>query len=238
MMSSGAKPACCGQQVVGAAADRHLPLDRVGLALLVEGHHHDAGAVAADPPGLRQEVLLALLQADRVDHALALHALQPGLEHAPPRAVDHDRDPGDLGLGGDVVEERGHRLLAVEQVGVHVDVQQVRPAADLLERHVRRRPGVVAGLDQPAEPRRAGHVRPLADHHEAGVRPDLERLQAAEPGAGAAPREPRGAAARRRRAAICSMCAGRGAAAAADDVDHACLGEPRSSAAVSCGCSS
>ena len=42
------------------------------------------------------------------------------------------------------------------------------PPLHLLERD---RDGAceVAGLDQPAEPRGAGHVRALADHHEAGV---------------------------------------------------------------------
>ena len=53
-----------------------------GLALLVERHHDDGGAVAADEPGLVEELLLALLQADRVDDRLALHALQPGLDDA------------------------------------------------------------------------------------------------------------------------------------------------------------
>ena len=51
-----------------------------GLALLVEGHHDDGGAVAADEPGLLEELLLALLEADRVDDRLALDALQPGLD--------------------------------------------------------------------------------------------------------------------------------------------------------------
>ena len=41
-------------------------------------------------------------------------------------------------------------------------------------------PAEVVGLDEPPEARRAGDVRPLADHHEAGVGPDLERLQPAE----------------------------------------------------------
>ena len=40
-------------------------------------------------------------------------------------------------------------------------------------------PGEVVGLDQAAEARRAGDVRALADQHEAGVRADLERLEAA-----------------------------------------------------------
>ena len=114
--------------------------------------------------------------------------------------------------------------LAVEQVGVHVHVEQVRAAAHLLERDVDRAL-VVVGLDQPAEARRAGDVRPLADHHEAGVRADLERLEAAEP------RARRGAAARARggrpvdRGGDRRDVLGRRAAAAADDVDEARLGE-------------
>ena len=57
----------------------------------------------------------------------------------------------------------------VEQVGVHVDVEEVRAAAHLVERDVERRRGV-ARLDQRAEAGRAGDVRPLADDHEARVR--------------------------------------------------------------------
>ena len=72
-----------GEQPVGALADLDLALDGVGLPLLVEGHHDDGGAVALHAPGLREEILLALLQADRVHDALALDALQPGLDHVP-----------------------------------------------------------------------------------------------------------------------------------------------------------
>ena len=50
MMSSGGKPTSSGEDLVGARADRDLALERVGLALLVEGHDDDGGAVgAADP---------------------------------------------------------------------------------------------------------------------------------------------------------------------------------------------
>ena len=58
---------------------------------------------------------------------------------------------------------------AVEQVGVHVHVEEVRAAAHLLERDVER-VLEVAALDQPAEARRAGDVRALADHHEVRLR--------------------------------------------------------------------
>jgi hypothetical protein len=138
------------QQVVRPAADLHLALDGVRLALLVESHDDHAGAVPANGTGLRQEGLLALLQADRVDDPLALQALQAGLEDRPLRTVDHHRDPGHLRLGRDEVEEPGHRPLAVEQVGIHVDVQQVGAAAHLLHGHLGRGL-VVLGLDEPAE---------------------------------------------------------------------------------------
>ena len=223
-MSSAGEPGLLREQVVRAAADRHLALGGVGLALLVEGHHDHAGAVVADAPRLLQEGLLALLEADRVDHALALDALEPGLQHAPPRAVDHDRDAGDLRLGRDQVQERGHGPLAVEQVGVHVDVEQVGPAAYLLQRDV---DGglVVVALDQAPEPRRAGDVGALADHDEPGVRADLEGLQAAEAGARATvPGTVRGGEACRGGRDLRDVLRRR-PAAPADDVDQPGLGE-------------
>ena len=151
-MSVGSKPALLGQQRVGALADRHFALDRVGLSLLVERHHDDAGAVAADERRLAQEILLAFLEADRVDDRFALHALQPRLDDRPLRAVDHDRHAGDLGLGRDEVQKVGHRALGVEHPFVHVDVEDVGAAAHLIERHGGGL-GVVAGADQPRESR-------------------------------------------------------------------------------------
>ena len=164
------------EQAVGALADLHLAVGRVGLALLVEGHDDRAGAVAAHRARLGQEVLLALLEADRVDDALALHALEPGLDHRPARAVDHDRQPRDLGLGRHEVEEPRHGRLGVEEVGVHVDVEDVRAAAHLVERDVERALEVV-GLDQAPEARRAGHVRALPDHDEVRVLGERRRAR-------------------------------------------------------------
>ncbi len=167
------------QQPVRALADRDLPLDRVGLALFVERHHDDRRAVAAHELRLVQEVRLAFLERDRIDDRLALHALQARLDDRPLRAVDHHRHARDFRLGRDEVEERRHRLLGLEQPFVHVDVDDVGAAADLLERD-RRGLGEVVVLDQPREPARSGHVRPLADHLEVGVGADDERLEAGQ----------------------------------------------------------
>ena len=117
------------QQVVAALADPDLALVGVGLALLVEGHHDHRGAVTAHEPRLAQEFGFAFLERDRVHHRLALHAFQAGLDHLPFRRIDHHRHAGDVGLGGDQVEEPDHRRLRVEHRLVHVDVDDLRAVA-------------------------------------------------------------------------------------------------------------
>src|ERR1019366_2232963 len=99
------EPGPLREQVVGAPADSYLALGGIGLPLLVEGHDDDAGPVVPYAPRLLEERALALLEADRVNDALALNALEPGLQYAPPRAGNHDRDAGDLRLSPDQVPE-------------------------------------------------------------------------------------------------------------------------------------
>ena len=216
----------CGvssQQVVRAAEDLDLALDRIGLASLVECHHDDRRAVAAHGSRLLEKCVLAFLQRDRVHDALPLDALETGLERREARAVHHDRDPRDLGLGRDEVQERGHGLLGVEQVRVHVHVEQVGATAHLLQRDV---DGAleVAGFDQRPEACGARDVRTLADDDEAGVRVDDEGLEAGEP---RAPERLRHAP--RRQAgdsqSELSRVLGSRATAAANEIDEAVLGE-------------
>ena len=107
----GRKADLFDQDVVGALADRGLALERVGLALLVERHHDDRGAVAAHDLGVLDELLLAFLHRDRVDDRLALHAFQAGLDDGELGAVDHHRHARDVGLARDQVQERDHRRL-------------------------------------------------------------------------------------------------------------------------------
>ena len=91
MMSSGGKSSSVDEQLVGAGADRDLAFDGVGLAPLVERHHDHGRAVVAAHPRLGEELLLALLERDRVDDRLALHALEPGLDDVELGRVDHHR---------------------------------------------------------------------------------------------------------------------------------------------------
>ena len=153
----------------------------VGLALLVEGHDDDGGAVFAAEPGVLDERLDAFLHGDRVDDRLALDGLEAGLDDLPLGRVDHDRDPADVRLAGHQLEEAVHGRDPVDHSFVHVDVDDLSAGLDLL-------PGdgeggaVVAGLDEFAEARRAGDVGPLADVDEQRLLVDRQRLQPGQPG--------------------------------------------------------
>jgi hypothetical protein len=167
------------EDAVGARADLRLALEAVGLALFVEGHHDRGGAVAAHERGLAPELGLALLERDRVDNALALDALQAGLDDAPLRAVDHHRHACDLGLAGHQVQETHHRRLAVEHRLVHVDVDDLGAVLDLLARDCES--GLeLAGQDHAREGLRSGDVGAFADVHEQRAAVDRDRFEAGQ----------------------------------------------------------
>ncbi len=207
------------QDVVGALADLGLARERIGLADLVERHHHHGGAMTPRDLGLVDEFLLAFLHRDRIHHRLALNAFQAGLDHVEFRGIDHHRHTGDIRLGGDEVEERHHRRFGIQQALVHVDVDDLGAVLDLVARHLQGG-GVVARGDQFTESRRARDVGTLADVDEGDRGREFERLQAGKP----QPRFDHGDSARLvRRDRGCNRgdMIGRGAAAAADDVDKA-----------------
>ena len=79
------------EDVVGALAHVDLVLVAGSLALLVERHHDDGGAEALDELRLLDELLLALLERDGVDDALALAALEARLDDVELGRVDHER---------------------------------------------------------------------------------------------------------------------------------------------------
>ena len=88
----GREPGLLGEQRVARASGRRpgarpsRPGPASSNAITTDG-----GAVPAAQPRLAQELVLALLERDRVDDAAALELLQPGLDHRPLGAVDHDR---------------------------------------------------------------------------------------------------------------------------------------------------
>ncbi len=166
-----------GQKLVGARADRDFPLERVGLALFVERHHHDRRAISAHQTSLAQKFLLAFLHRDRVDDRLALDAFEPGFDHRELRRIDHHRHARDVGLGGDEVEELDHHRLRVDEALVHIDVDDLRPVRHLVARDDERA-GIVASRDELAELGRTSDVGALADVDERNVGSEDERLEA------------------------------------------------------------
>ena len=155
------------QQLVGALANFDLALFRVGLADLVERHHHHGGAVVHAFARVIEELFLAFLHADGIHDRLAADAFQPRLDHIPFRTVDHDRDPRDVGFGLDQLEKRRHRLVRVEQTLIHVDVEHLGTGFYLLESHFDGG-GVIAGHDQLFEPSGPGDIGSLANIDETG----------------------------------------------------------------------
>ena len=208
---------------IGARADRDLALHRVGLPVLVERHHHDGRAMPTRELRLRDEGVVPFLQADRVDDALALQALEAGLDHRPLGRVDHHRHLADVRFRGDEIEELDHGRARIEHRLVHVHVDELGAVLDLAACHRERR-GVVAGEDQAGECLRPGDVGTLADVHEERVVADVERFQAGQAQLRLDLRH------HPRRDALHGAgdrgdVRGRGAAAAADDVDQAGLRE-------------
>ena len=121
------------EELVRAHADAHLLGFGSGLALFVERHHDDGGAVALDDRGVLEELLLATLERDGVHDALALATLQARLDDVELRRVNHEGHLGHIGLGNHQVHEARHRGLAVDEAVVHVDVDDVSTVLDLLE---------------------------------------------------------------------------------------------------------
>ena len=79
------------------------------------------------------------------------------------------------------LREPVHRGDAVDHAFVHVDVDDLRPDLDLLQGHGEGRV-VVLGLDQVAEARGAGDVGAFADVDEERVLEDVQRLESRQPG--------------------------------------------------------
>jgi hypothetical protein len=168
---------------------------------------------------VREERLLAFLERDGIHHALALDALEAGLDHRPLRRVDHHRHARDVRLGGDEVQEAHHGGFRIQHALVHVHVDDLRAVVHLLARDRQRR-RVVVGLDELAELGRARDVGALADVHEGNF---AVRLKASRPESFHARHRASSAAHRLAPHAIgnCADVLGRRAAAAAHQVQVA-----------------
>ena len=151
MMSSGGK----SSSVVSSSKAREqistLRSTESAWPLLVERHHDHRRAVIAADPRLGEELARRLPSCE-----IELTTDLP-CTHSSPASITSNLDEsiitghaGDVGLGGDQVEERHHRLARVEQTLVHVDVDHLGAVLDLVAGDVEGL-GEVAVLDQPAE---------------------------------------------------------------------------------------
>src|SRR5690606_29483914 len=86
---------------------------------------------------------------------------------------------GDVGFGGQQVEEVDHHLLGVDQPLVHVDVDDLGAVLYLVARHFEGG-RVVAGGDQPLEAGGAGDIGALPDIDEGDLGREREWLQPGE----------------------------------------------------------
>ena len=123
------------QQFIGTLGDGCLTLEGGGLSFLIEGHHHDGGTQSAQLAGLVEEVLLAVLQADGIDDALALRVLQACQDRRPVAGVDHQHGTAHGRVVADVAAEGLHLLMAVEHRVIHIDVDDAGAALYLLAGH-------------------------------------------------------------------------------------------------------
>ena len=207
---------------VGAFADFGFALERVGLALFVEGHDDHGGSVGANEAGLLFEFFGTFLEADRIHDALALDAAQAGFEDFPFRRVDHEGNLGNIGLGGDEVQIFCHRGGTIEHAVVHVHIDDLRAGLDLLAGN-REGSGVVLSEDEFFENLRAGDIRALADVDEGNLRACGEGLKPTEAQRGGAGGDFAGREFAHRIGHGLNV-GGCGAAATADDVQPALLG--------------
>ena len=175
----GRKPGVLGQDLIGARANLDPALQRVGLALLVEGHHNDGGAMARTILASAMNFSMPSFIEIELTMALPCTHLRPASMTVEFRRIDHHRHARNVGLGGDEVQELDHRLLGIEQAFVHVDVDDLRARRDLIARDIERG-GKIAVLDQFAEFGRARDIGALADIDEGNFVVEHERLQARE----------------------------------------------------------
>ena len=211
------------EQLVGAGGNGYLALVGRGLAILVEGHHHHGSAQATQLAGFLEEILGAVLEADGVDDALALHVLQTGDDGGPVRRVDHHGGACHGGVAGEIAAKRLHLLPAVEHRIVHVDVDDGGSAFNLLACHGERLVVVLLG-NLAGKLARACHVRPFAYVDEVlGLAVDEQSVQPCQPKAVVSLWQLSGLQAVERLADGADMTFVR-SAAAARDVQQACLG--------------
>jgi len=148
--------------------------------LLVKAHHDNGRAKPLHLASMAQKHFLALFQRDGVDNALALNTFQSGLYHFPVTGIYHHRHTGNVGFGGNEIQEIGHLLRRLQQAVVHVYVYDDGPVFYLSARD-HRRLIILLLFDESQKLARAGHIASLAHVHEIDFGGDIQQVQARKP---------------------------------------------------------
>ena len=161
-------------QVADAAGDLDLPVGGARLAVFVDAHAHDGGAVLARERHHAVEPLarlFALFEVGRVEDGLAADVLEARLEHLRLGGVEHQREAR---LGGDPAHDLGHVVGAAAADVVDADVEHVGAFLDLLLGELQG-DVPVAGDHRVLELLGAVRVHALADGEERGVLVERDR---------------------------------------------------------------
>ena len=140
MMSSGGKPSCLDQEVVGALADLGLAREGVGLALLVEGHDHHGGAMAPrDPCASWMNFSSPSFIEIELTTGLPCTHFRPASITA---NFEESTITGTRAMSGSAATRLRNVTIAasgIEQALVHVDVDDLGAVLDLVARDLRAR---------------------------------------------------------------------------------------------------
>ena len=96
------------KQFKGSAANFNFVFKQCCLPFFIKCHHHCRCAVFANFTRLLQEIFLTFLDADGVNHPLALDALQSGFDYGPFGTVNHNWHTGNVRLNCNQVEKMCH----------------------------------------------------------------------------------------------------------------------------------
>ena len=165
-----------GQEIVSPRADVDLSVERVCLAVLIKSHYDNRRAISLNQSRVREKFLLTVFQADGIHDRFALHAFQARLDHAPFRAVDHERNARDLRLTANQIQKPRHGCFGIDHSFVHIYVEDVRSAPNLLTRN-RERTFEIARQNQLRKLRRASDVGTLTNDNKTHFWRDIERLK-------------------------------------------------------------
>lgn len=113
------------EDLEGSLTDADFVLGGGSLTFLIESHYDDGGSISQDGACLLLELIWALLERDRVHNCLSLAVLESSLNYFKLGGIDHDWNLRDIWVGECHPHEPGHRLLAIDEAVIEVEVEDL-----------------------------------------------------------------------------------------------------------------